>query len=218
MNGRSQIALIGDLIASRQAENRLDLQNELRRALKRVNWVVKPLQPLETTVGDEFQGVYQDAASAVRASLLLRLELLKEAEVDSRYGIGRGSLTIFEEKEPLSQDGPAWWAARSAIDLTRELAEEGRTDFVRTWFAESEAEAETLFGARALNASLMLRDALIAQMRSRNRRLLLGLLLERSQADMASDEGISQSAVSQNLSASGAYAVRAAELELSGLR
>ncbi|HEY3435393.1 MAG TPA: SatD family protein [Solirubrobacterales bacterium] len=218
MNARSQVALIGDLIASRQAENRLDLQNELRRALKRVNWTVKALQPLETTVGDEFQGVYKDAASAVRASLLLRLELLKEAEVDSRYGIGCGSLTVFEDKEPLSQDGPAWWAARSAIDRTREQAGEGRTDFVRTWFVESEAEAEPPLGARALNTSLMLRDALIAQMRPRSRRLLLGLLRERSQADLAADEGISQSAVSQNLSASGAYAVRAAELELSGLR
>lgn len=218
MNDRSQIALIGDLIASRQAKNRVDLQNELRRALKRVNWMVKSLQPLETTVGDEFQGVYQDAASAVRASLLVRLELLKEAEVDSRYGIGRGSLTVFEDKEPLSQDGPAWWAARSAIDWTRERAGEGRTDFIRTWFVESEAEAEPPLDVRALNASLMLRDALIAQMRPRSRRLLLGLLRERSQADLAADEGISQSAVSQNLSASGAYAVRAAELELGDLR
>jgi len=43
---------------------------------------------------------------------------------------------------------------------------------------------------------------------------LLGLLPERSQAELAFEEGISQSAVSQNLAASGAYALELAEKEL----
>ena len=66
----------------------------------------------------------------------------------------------------------------------------------------------------ALNAFLLCRDALVAQMKPRSRRLLLGLIMERSQAELARQEGISQSAVSQNLSSSGAYAIKAAELEL----
>lgn len=215
MNGRSEIALIGDLIGSRSAENRPGLQRSLQGALALVNSILRPTQLLEPTVGDEFQGVFRDVGSAVRATLLLRLQLLREGEVDSRYGLGSGSLTVFEERTPLSQDGPAWWAARGGIDRAQELAGEGRTDFVRTWFNSGETEPGTALNAHLVNSTLLYRDALIAQMRPRSRRLLLGLLLENSQADLAAEEEISQSAVSQNLATSGAYAVRAADLELS---
>jgi SatD family (SatD) len=214
MNGRSEIALIGDLIGSRSAKNRAGLQRSLRRALDLVNSLLRPMQMLEPTVGDEFQGVFGDVGSAARATLLLRLQLLRDREVDSRYGLGSGSLTVFEERTPLSQDAPAWWAARGGIDRAQELAGEGRTDFVRTWFTSAETEPGTALNAHLVNSTLLCRDALISQMRPRSRRLLLGLLLEKPQADLAAEEEISQSAVSQNLAASGAYAVRAADLEL----
>ena len=51
-------------------------------------------------------------------------------------------------------------------------------------------------------------------MKPRSRRLLLGMVLGSPQAELAAEEGVSQSAVSQNLAASGAYAIKAAELEL----
>jgi predicted transcriptional regulator len=53
-------------------------------------------------------------------------------------------------------------------------------------------------------------------MQPRARRLLLGQLLERTQAQLAREEGISQSAVSQSLTRSGATALLASESLLLG--
>jgi len=206
--------LIGDLIGSREAEGRVALQGALRRALDHANELLDPLQPLEPTVGDEFQGAFRDPLSAARAGLLLRLELLKEAEVDARFGLGWGKVTVFEDRTPLSQDGPGWWSARAAIERVDGLSRDGRTDFVRTYLESSEPWQMTRGELKALNAFFFCRDALVAQMKPRSRRLLLGLLLGKSQAELGAEERISQSAVSQNLAASGAWAIDLAEVEL----
>jgi len=206
--------LIGDLIGSRQAKGRFALQRSLQRALGNANELLDPVQPLEPTVGDEFQGAFRDPLSAARAGLLLRLELLKDAEVDARFGLGWGEVTVFESRTPLSQDGPGWWSARAAIEQADELSRGGRTDFVRTYLESSRLQDLPPGEVKAFNAFFFCRDALVAQMKPRSRRLLLGLLLEKSQAELAAEERISQSAVSQNLAASGAWAIELAEAEL----
>lgn len=210
--------LIGDLIDSRKVEERAALQRAVNQVLRSVNGALNPVQPLESTVGDEFQGVFESPAAAARASLLLRLMLLKEAEIDSRFGLGYGSVTIFREGTPVSQDGPGWWSAREAIERSRAMASSSRTDFVRTCFISFESGGEEMpkGEARALSAFLISRDGIVTAMRPRSSRLLLGLILKRSQADLAEEEGISQPAVSQDLAASGAYPIAAAELELEG--
>lgn len=214
MAERQLATVIGDLVGSRQAQSRVDLQRSLHRALSRANKAFGPVQPLEPTVGDEFQGAFRDPLSAARAGLLLRLELLKEAEVDARFGLGWGEVTVFEDRTPLSQDGPGWWSARGAIERVEELSRGGRTDFVRTYLELSSPRDMPIGEVKALNAFFFCRDALVAQMKPRSRRLLLGLLLDKSQAELAAEERISQSAVSQNLTASGAWAIELAEAEL----
>jgi SatD family (SatD) len=209
--------LIGDLVASKRHADRAGLQRSLSAALRAVNRASRPLQPLELTVGDEFQGAFSKIASAARASLLLRLELLvREGGADSRYGLGYGSVTIFDgRRKPTSQDGPGWWAARAAIDRARRLSASPRTSFVRTCF-EYENEGSNLAhpGGAALEAFLMCRDSTVDQMSQRQRRLLLGLMRGRTQAELAADERITQGAVSQNLRGSGALAIEAAQLRL----
>jgi hypothetical protein len=214
MNDRPHVALIGDLIGSRKAKNRDDLQQGLQDALRWANSILIPAQKFEPTVGDEFQGVFSDVNSAVRATLLLRLHLLRERDVDARFGLGFGEVTVFESRTPISQDGPGWWAARAAIERINEQSRSGRTGFVRTHLESFELRRLPRGEVAALNAFLFCRDALVAQMRPRTRRLLLGMLLDRPQAELAAEEGISQSAVSQNLVANGAYAIKAAEVEL----
>lgn len=206
--------LIGDLIGSRKAQDRFALQRVLRHALDQANEFLDPLQPLEPTAGDEFQGAFRDPLSAARAGLLLRLELLKEAEVDTRFGLGWGEVTVFEDRTPLSQDGPGWWSARAAIERVNDLSRSGRTDFVRTYLESSRLQDMSRGEVKALNAFFFCRDALVAQMKPRSRRLLLGLLQGKSQAQLGVQERISQSAVSQNLAASGAWAIELAEADL----
>jgi hypothetical protein len=210
--------LIGDLVGSREFEDRSGLQRSLDSVLDAFSAVLKPLEPLEATVGDEFQGVFADPASSIRASLLLRLWLQRSGGADSRYGLGHGEITFFEMDRQQRQDGPGWWTARTAIDRAKRLADSPRTQFVRTCF-ESDPEYRQRFPspeAAALNAFLVSRDAAVGRMKPRGRRLLLGLMLGRSQAEIADEEGITQSAVSQNLNRSGAFAIQAAQQALEG--
>jgi hypothetical protein len=215
--GQNSATLIGDVIGSRDSFDREGLQREVRETLSVIGEALAPfqVQPLEPTVGDEFQGVFADVGFAMQASLMLRLQLLKKHGVDSRYGLGFGEVTVFEERTPLSQDGPGWWSARSAIEEAKKLGGETAFGFVRTRFHPGRSQGQVSEAeARVLNASLIYRDVLIAKMRPRSRRLLLGMLLRRPQADLAAEEGISQSAVSQNLTRSGAYAFWLADDEL----
>jgi hypothetical protein len=165
-------------------------------------------------VGDEFQGAFLDPITAVKASLLLRLYLLKEGDIDARFGLGFGEVTVFENRTPISQDGPGWWSARSAIERVGAMAASRRTEFVRTYLESSRLKDFPGGEVVALNSFLLCRDALVSQMKPRSRRLLLGMILGKSQAELAAEEKISQSAVSQNLANSGAYAIWASELEL----
>ena len=215
--------LLGDVVGSRALPDRAGVQRRLVDVLHQVNSELPARQPLETTVGDEFQGAYERLADAVRASLLVRLALLPE--VDTRYGLGLGGVTVFAaDRAPLSQDGPGWWAAREAIEVVK--AREGRrasARATRTWCVDRSAEQWPCDGAPsgravgpagaqdlapAVNAFLLCRDESVGQMGERARRLLLGWMRGRTQVELAQQEGISQSAVSQALARSGAYAVR----------
>jgi hypothetical protein len=209
----SVATLIGDIVDSKSFDNRARLQATLESALRSVNATVQPIQPLLSTIGDEFQGVFATVAEAVKASLLLRLELLRAGEVDSRYGLGYGEVTIFRAGSP-TQDGPGWWSARAGIAEAEASSLGSRTAFVRTCFGRDRATALPAGETAALNAFLICRDAIVAEMSPRNRRFLRGLLLGRSQVDLAREEGVTQSAVSQALAGGGAHAIEAAESSL----
>jgi len=207
--------LIGDLVGSRGAADRPQLQQTLGESLMRMNEALEPVLALEPTIGDEFQGGFDSVAGAVRASLLVRLELLRVAEVDTRYGLGYGAITVFSDRSPVSQDGPGWWTARSAIDRASELAAAPHTSFARTCFEHwpEDAGVSPMEGS-ALNAFLICRDAMVDRMNAPSRRRLFGLLRGWSQSKIALEEGTTQGAISQNLARSGAFAIQAAQERL----
>ena len=199
--------LIGDVVESRQSASRTKLQESLNSALATINDRFRTRKPLEATIGDEFQGCLMTAAEATKASLLLRLELLRVG-VDTRYGLGFGSVMVFSRRVPLTQDGPGWWAARDAIDICRKRAEQPSTHYVRTYFVGGEHwPAERKGEEAALNSFLLCRDAMIDRMKQQTRNRLYGLLLGKSQSEIAAEEGTTQGAVSQSLSRSNAFAV-----------
>lgn len=208
--------LIGDLVSSRQNPDRRKLQRALEDVLRTSNALLAPVQPLELTVGDEFQGSFRTVSAAARASLLLRLELLlREGGSDSRYGLGHGAITVFDgSRSPASQDGPGWWSARTAIDRAKRLADSPRTSYARTCFSYWPPETTANLDAAAIEAFLICRDATLDRMNKRGQRFLLGLLLGRTQAQLAAEEGVTQGAVSQHLRRSGAFAIHAAQLRL----
>ncbi len=165
--------------------------------LAEVDRLVPGVQPLEATVGDEFQGAYATLGEATRATLLVRLGLLPA--VDVRCGIGFGETTVLDaSSRPLLQDGPAWWAAREAVDSMSAPRRAG----VRTAYVGP--------GDALANAHLLCRDALVDRLSERGWRMLRLSLCGESQTAIAEREGVSKSAVSQQF-ARGISAVRDAQ-------
>lgn len=205
--------VIADLVDSRRHSDRAALQQRVRAVL--AAHASSPLltQRLEETLGDEFQAATARAGDAVRLCLELRLDLLPD--VDTRFGIGIGSLAVFDQgRVPMSQDGPAWWAARSAIEAARRRAA-SRSRSARTWVVAAEQESTAAHREAALTRSfLVLQDHLLAAMSPLQLSVLRGSLAGARQSTIAEAAGVTQSAVSQALSSSGGKALIQALAEL----
>jgi hypothetical protein len=209
--------VIGDVVASREHAVREVVQRKVQRALDDINEALPSVQPLEVTIGDEFQGAYRTVSDAVRASLLVRLALLPS--IDTRYGIGTGAVTVFDgTRSPISQDGPAWWAAREAIKRIHwQQQRSGHERAARTWYIASTEGVDERTShlcrdqERFVNAHLLCRDTLVPRDDRRGTALLRGWLTGRTQAELAAELGITQPAVSQRLARMGAFALRDAQ-------
>jgi hypothetical protein len=216
--GKLSYTLIGDVVLSRKTPDRRELQQSLNRSLRRVNRLLKPSGPLEMTLGDEFQASLDSAADAIWASLILRLEILGRVGVDTRYGLGAGPFEVFAERRPIvAQDGPGWWSARDAIETSQRLGGAPRTAFARTTFTCSSQVPRALAAEEpALNAYLLCRDAMVSRMSPKGQTRLYGLLLGKSQSEIAEAENATQSAISQSLARSDAIAILISQERLEG--
>lgn len=191
----SRATLIGDVVGSRGAADRSGLHRALSRALRQVG--AGALDPPAFTVGDEFQGSYPTVGAAIDAALTVRLLLAPDADV--RFGIGWGAVTILDADAGI-QDGPGWWSARAAIQQTAEAQRQPGFALVRTTFR---ADGDTRTDAAAVNAALICRDHLLGSLDERSLQIVRGLMTGRTKKELAADEGISPSAVSQRASRDG---------------
>ncbi|MGH2680923.1 MAG: SatD family protein [Actinomycetota bacterium] len=217
----SAVAVLGDVVRSKQHADRDDLQRELRRALELANDSALAVDPLTQTIGDEFQGLYRNVASALHATLLIRLSL--HGRVDVRFGIGWGPLTTYDEdRAPFEQDGPAWWAAREAIERVRTMSQRRemprglRSMFLTPGSLDEEgavaADAQAPAHVEGLvNAYLLCRDELVASMSARDAETMRYLLEGESPTRIAERQGLTLSAVSQRAIRAGLYALREAQ-------
>jgi hypothetical protein len=183
----SVAALIGDVVGSRQVADRAGVHRRVNEALHAV--AGGAIDPPAFTVGDEFQGSYPTVGLAIDVAFSLRLALAPD--VDVRFGIGWGSVTLLDADAGI-QDGPGWWAAREAIEWTAAAQRQPGLALVRTSFRSPDRN-----DVDAVNAALICRDHLIGSLDDRSLRILKGLLSNHSKKDIAGAEGISASAVSQ---------------------
>lgn len=215
----SWAVVIGDIVASRRAPDRAHLHATVEEALQSVNARVPAVAPLAITVGDEFQGIYATLGAAIEATFRVRLALLPG--VDTRYGIGRGASTVLDADRGI-YDGPAWWAARTAIEVAAGGGK-GALGGLRTTYriapdAQDLAEHGGSNEELAVNASLLCRDHLVGSVSTRSLRLLRGLMDgQATQAALAAQEGISASAVSQRIRADGLGVILEAQAFLGAL-
>ncbi len=110
------IAIIGDLIDSKQLKNRQQVQEQLQIALESINKQFQSdiISQFTLTLGDEFQGLLK-----VGAPVCFILDTLESytSNLNIRYGIGIGDiLTEINPKLSIGADGPAFWYAREALE------------------------------------------------------------------------------------------------------
>ncbi len=108
------MALIGDLVASREVPRREAFQRRLARTLARTGRSARGLaSPFTLTLGDEFQAVYR-GADTVFADLIAILAEIHP--VRARFVLGVGKLaTRINPRQALGMDGPAFHQARAAL-------------------------------------------------------------------------------------------------------
>ena len=216
MKPRSSAAtLIGDVVQSRTSPDRSALHTTLVALLDEANAVLAPAVPLRITVGDEYQGCFAGVGEALHATLWLRLHLAPKAEL--RHGVGWGSVAVLADN-PRVEDGPGWWAARAAIEWVKLEADRAGTRRVRTAYRRADEDGNDGPDPNTVNAALMCRDQMVGSVSERSLRLLRGTLSGRNQAELAEDEGISASAVSQRIRNDGLAVIVAADELLRSVR
>ncbi len=207
---------IGDIVGSRVATDRQLVHNALIAALAEVGGADGVVDPGRITVGDEFQGSMTDLGGALEVTRRLRLTLLPH--VDVRIGLGWGAVSTLDDN---TRDGPAWWAAREAIDWVKATQAKGATAHVRTAYRRAPADdsADGVLGVDpgAVNAALLCRDQLIGELDERDLRIFCGLLDGVSQRELAEQEDITPSAVSQRVRSGGLGVLILAEEELASV-
>jgi hypothetical protein len=135
------IAIIGDVVQSRQIEDRPAAQESLRYFLGYLNTAYSAdlLAPFRISRGDEVQALFRSAHSIPD----LLWEPLVHFSHSIRFGIGLGELTTGLNADPRQTDGPAWWNARSALQNSVQTKRTGgvfmgfgdRDDIIFTAFA-----------------------------------------------------------------------------------
>lgn len=189
-NPATSVVLIGDLIGSRDVIERSDLHRRLSSALEDVNgrWGTD----LRITAGDEYQGTVPSLGAASAITLALRLSLLPTHDV--RHGIARGATAVLDAGSQI-EDGPGWWAARAAIDTAERRAERAATRSSRTAYRSADPDEPV----GAVEAAFLARDELVGRLDARSLSVLRGLMSARTQRDLAEDQGVSASAISQRI-------------------
>jgi len=193
--GRSYAVVIGDIVSSRTFEDQEALLDLVIRNLEWVNERTSPVQPLEMTIADEFQGAYANVGEALDAALFVQLCLLGEVEL--RFGCGWGEISRFDpESASMVQSGPAWWTAREALDEVVELgAKRLWPSTIRTRVRRPSEMPSFESTERLVNSFLMCRDALLASLDQKDARIALALFFRERPEHVAMELGISQPAV-----------------------
>lgn len=123
----NHLAIIGDIIQSKQVEDRGKLQESINQAFETVHDQYPDLvqSKFTLTLGDEFQAVLTPSNQIFE--LLDHLEAL--IPIPFRFGLGYGTLTTdYDENVSIGADGPAYWHAREAINFIHDQNWSGKTN------------------------------------------------------------------------------------------
>lgn len=152
-------AIIGDIKNSKQLTNRYEVQETLKKTLNMINnKYSEDLKSLfSVTVGDEFQGLLTNSNHMLEMIDMIRFSMYP---LEIRFGIGLGDIsTKIIEKDSLGSDGPAYWAAREAIDYVHDINDYGITKIHMNIYSNIDPDNQKLISLINIsNAMLALSD------------------------------------------------------------
>ncbi len=181
------LVLIGDLIRSRDADDRAGLQQRLQDCLDTLNQQAGPalVSPYTLTLGDEFQAVRTGTTGLWTELLQIRRAVLPE---QVRFSLGLGTLaTSINPKQALGMDGPAFHIARDGMEALKHQSGQ---------FALGGLASHDQRWANALLATI---DHMTRKWRANRFDILHLLLTGHSPADIAEALGLSVQAVYRNI-------------------
>ena len=191
------IALIGDLIESKQLKNRKQAQKDLQNMMAVLNHDYL-VSPFTVTTGDEFQALLRPNPEIMQ--LLDQIALGFPHPI--RFGLGLGEIvTDINREQSIGADGPAYWRARAAIDVIHE-----KNDYGSSRIAVSLGDEEL---SQAVNTVLAATSFIQSKWNTSQREVLEQMLMEYiydenfSHGEIAELLQISPSALSKRLKSSG---------------
>jgi hypothetical protein len=207
------LALIGDLVASRQNPRRVELQETLLRLLAELNRDLGPdalAAPLALTAGDEvqglFRGVERSAEPGVVGALRKLTDELAMLEQPIVFGLGFGALSTGplppppgQAESPALLDGPCFHNARTALERAQK---HGR------WVVCAGFEPDL---DRALDSLFELMGAIRAGWTAKQRVYAAEKRQLELQKDLAQRHNVSPSVVSESLKAASFEAIQRGE-------
>ena len=198
---QNYIAIIGDIIQSKQESKRANIQLKLEKTLKKINleFSTSISANFMITLGDEFQGLLHDATPTMRILEILELALFP---VRLRIGIGVGPITTstIDRYVPLGSDGPAYYYAREMIDylksLQRKKKEAQSSCFIRSQHSDLDLLMNSLFSQLHFQKE---------NWTTRQYEIVFAYRTLQNQTAVAKELKITQSTVQKGLAAAGYY-------------
>lgn len=111
MGGQILLAIIGDIIDSKNIKNRNKIQKDLNKVLKDLNrnYEKDIVSKWTITLGDEFQALLKPNLYIFK---MLDYISYKMDPVKIRFGLGLGEIsTDINYEKSIGSDGPAYWRA-----------------------------------------------------------------------------------------------------------
>lgn len=187
------LAVIGDIVDSKQLPRRGEFQARLAATLKDISRAKTLASPYTITLGDEFQAVYKGAGTLF-ADIFAIMQEAHPARV--RFAIGVGELTTkINPKQALGMDGPAFHRARETITTLK------KSGYLIGLQGEAPPQGDAFDHWKLLNHLLNIVTHRVRAWGRNRLRIMVGLLQDRSVAELERELGVSNVAVYKNINA-----------------
>lgn len=196
------VAIIGDIVNSKDIKNRNDVQTKLKACIDTINkkYSSDIASKFMITLGDEFQGLLETGKNVMEIIQTIEFEMYP---IKMRFGIGAGEITTNIDPEmPLGADGPAYYSAREMINELKNL-ERKQMKIDSNIRIKTPNNVETdLF----INTILSLCTVIKNKWTDRQREIIFDTIRHCDNQQKTADRfGITQSSVQKSLSAAGYY-------------